>query len=62
MSNTFRHKENSKWKNGLITEVSRQVEDGWNRINGDRGKWRKLRKVKIDKILEIEMNNDLENK
>ena len=60
MSNTYRHKINTKYRLGLIDKVPINIKKYWNRINFDKGEFLALRIKKkefdIDKEIEQELN------
>ena len=59
MSNTFKHKINTKYRLGLIEKVPISMKKYWNRINFDKGEFLALRAKKREQILDNEMNNQL---
>ena len=59
MSNTFKHKINTKYRLGLIEKVPISIQKYWNRINFDKGEFLALRAKKKEQILNNEMNNKL---
>ena len=59
MSNTFKHKINTKYQLGLIEKVPISMKKYWNRINFDKGEFLALRAKKREQILDNEMNNQL---
>ena len=63
MSNTLKHKFNSKWKSGLIgfSEIPQSVKSGWNRHNGDRGESRNNRKQIIEKMVNEDFESEIWN-
>ena len=61
MSNTFKHKLNTKYRLGLVENVPISIKKFWNRMNFDKGKFLALRAKKKEKILDTEMNNQLNN-
>lgn len=62
MSNTFKHKINTKYRYGLVEKVPIQMKKIWNRMNFDKGEFLALRAKKREQILDNEMNNELNNK
>ena len=58
MSNTYRHKLNTKYRLGLIDDVPISIHKYWNRINFDKGKFLNLRNKKLEKILDDETRKD----
>lgn len=61
MSNTFKHKLNTKYRLGLVEKIPISMKKYWNRMNFDKGKFLALRAKKKEKILDTEMNNQLNN-
>ena len=61
MSNTFKHKINTKYKLGLIEKVPISIMKYWDRVNFDKGEVLALRAKKREQILNIEVNNQLNN-
>lgn len=61
MSNTFKHKLNTKYRLGLVEKVPISIKKYWNRINFDKGYFLNLRAKKKEQILDNEMNNQLNN-
>ena len=59
MSNTFKHKLNTKYRLGLVEKAPISMKKYWNRINFDKGKFLALRAKKKEQILDNEMNNEL---
>ena len=61
MSDTKKHKINSKFRIGLIGigEVPISLRLQWNRSNFDKGEFLALRAKKREQILDSEMNNEL---
>lgn len=59
MSNTFKHKLNTKYRLGLVDKVPISMKKYWNRINFDKGYFLALRAKKKEQILNNEMNNEL---
>ena len=59
MSNTFKHKFNTKYRLGLVEKVPISIQKFWNRMNFDKGKFLALRGKKREQILDNEMNNQL---
>lgn len=59
MSNTFKHKLNTKYRLGLVEKVPISMKKYWNRINFDKGEFLALRAKKKEQILDNEMNNEL---
>lgn len=59
MSNTFKHKLNTKYRLGLVEKVPISIKKYWNRINFDKGYFLALRAKKKEQILNNEMNNEL---
>ena len=59
MSNNFKEKEEAKFYKGLIKKVSQNLRNKWNRLNGDKGEFRALRKEKLENILNKELNNQI---
>ena len=59
MSNTFKHKINTKYRLGLVEKVPISMKKYWNRINFDKGEFLALRAKKKEQILDNEMNNQL---
>lgn len=59
MSNTFKHKLNTKYRLGLVEKVPISIKKYWNRINFDKGYFLSLRAKKREQILNNEMNNQL---
>jgi len=57
MSNTRRHKLESKWKRGIIRKVPQSVHSKWNRHNNDWGEFRALKKKLVEKIMNRELKN-----
>lgn len=61
MSNTYRHKINTKYRLGLIDKVPINIKKYWNRINFDKSYFLALRLKKkesdIDKEADQELNN-----
>ena len=61
MSNTFKHKLNTKYRLGLIERVPISIQKFWDRMNFDKGEFLALRAKKKEQILNNEMNNQLNN-
>ena len=63
MSDTKKHKINSKFRIGLIGigEVPNSVIKFWNRKNYDKGEFLALRAKKKEQIIDREFNNELIN-
>ena len=61
MSNTFKHKLNTKYRLGLIERVPISIQKFWDRMNFDKGEFLSLRAKKKEQILNNEMNNQLNN-
>ena len=59
MSNTFKHKINTKYRLGLVKNVPISIQKYWDRINFDKGEFLALRAKKKEQILDNEMNNQL---
>ena len=59
MSNTFKHKINTKYRLGLVEKVPISMKKYWNRINFDNGVFLALRAKKKEQILDNEMDNQL---
>ena len=59
MSNTFKHKLNTKYRLGLVEKVPISLKKYWNRINFDKGEFLALRWKKREQILDNEMNKQL---
>ena len=61
MSNTYKHKLNGKFHNGLIqaNEMPMNILFYWNRMNFWTGHFRNIKKQKIENILDKEMQNEL---
>ena len=59
MSNTFKHKLNTKYRLGLIERVPISIQKFWDRMNFDKGEFLALRAKKKEQILNNEMNNQL---
>ena len=59
MSNTFKHKINTKYRLGLVEKVPISMKKYWNRINFDKGAFLDLRAKKKEQILDNEMDNQL---
>ena len=62
MSNTFKHKINTKYRLGLVEKVPISIQKFWNRMNFDKGEFIALRAKKREQILDNEMNNQLNYK
>lgn len=54
MSNTKRHKLESKWKRGVLNKVPQSVQNKWDRHNNDWGEFRALKKELVEKIMKKE--------
>jgi hypothetical protein len=61
MSNTFKHKINTKYRLGLIVKVPISIEKYWDRKNFDKGDFLALRAKKREHIIDNEINNQLNN-
>ena len=61
MSNTFKHKLNTKYRLGLVEKVPISIKKYWNRINFDKGYFLNLRAKKKEQILDNKMDNQLNN-
>ena len=61
MSNTFKHKINTKYRLGLVDKVPISMKKYWNRINFDKGYFLALRAKTKEQILDNEMDNQLNN-
>ena len=59
MSNTFKHKLNTKYRLGLVEKVPISIQKFWDRMNFDKGEFLALRAKKKEQILDNEMNNQL---
>ena len=59
MSNTFKHKINTKYRLGLVEKVPISIQKFWDRINFDKGEFLALRAKKREQILDNEINNEL---
>ncbi len=59
MSDNFLEKEERKFYKGLIYKVSENLKNKWNRHNFNTGKYRKLKKEKLEQILNKELNEEL---
>ena len=61
MSDTKKHKENGKFKNRLleVDEVSTGTKKGWDRHNSERGYFKNLKNIKIEKIQDFETDNEI---
>lgn len=56
MSNTYKHKNNGKFKNGLLEKPKQSLKNSWDRYNHDYGKFRAKKKKLLLKILDKEIN------
>ena len=62
MSNTFKHKINTKYRLGLVEKVPISIKKFWDRMNFDKGEFLALRTKKKEQILDNETNNQLNEK
>lgn len=62
MSNTFKHKINTKYRLGLIEKVPISIQKFWDRMNFDKGEFLSLRAKKKEQILNNETNKQLNEK
>ena len=62
MSNTFKHKLNTKYRLGLVEKVPISIQKFWDRMNFDKGEFLALRAKKKEQILNNETNNQLDEK
>ena len=61
MSDTFRHKNKGKFNNGLLEELSRDLEKMFDRCNWDVGEFRKAKKDLEEKIADEELKRQINN-
>ena len=61
MSDTKKHKENAKFRKKCldIDEVSIGTRKGWYRHNSERGYFKNLKNIKIEKIQDFETDNEM---
>ena len=59
MSNTNLHKDKGKFNNGLLEEIPRNLQNYFDRSNWDIDEFRALKKNKTEKILDIEMKEEI---
>lgn len=59
MSDTFKHKINTKYRLGLIDKVPISMKKFWNRINFDKGEFLSLRIKKKEKIIDKEVIEEI---
>jgi hypothetical protein len=59
MSNTYRHKINTKYRLGLIDKVPINIKKYWNRINFDKGEFLALRIKKKESNIDKEIEQEL---
>lgn len=59
MSNTHKHKDKGRWKNG-VGDLTRQLENLFDRDNWDIGEFRKAKKDLEDKIAKKELKQQLD--
>lgn len=62
MSNTFKHKLNTKYRLGLVEKIPISIQKFWDRMNFDKGEFLALRAKKKEQILNNETNNQLNEK
>ncbi len=62
MSDNFLEKEENKFYKGLISKASESLKNKWKRHNFSKGEFRKLKKEKLEQILNKELNNNIKNK
>ena len=62
MSNTFKHKLNTKYRLGLVEKVPISIQKFWDRMNFDKGEFLALRAKKKEQIIDNETNNQLNEK
>lgn len=55
MSNTYKHKLNGKFNNGLLEKPPQSLKNSWDRYNFDFGKYRKKKKKILLEILDKEI-------
>ena len=61
MSNTFKHKLNTKYRLGLVDKAPISMKKFWDRMNFDKGYFLALRAKTKEQILDNEMDNQLNN-
>ena len=59
MSDNFLEKEENKFYKGLIFKVSENLKNKWKRHNFSKGEFRKIKKEKLEQILNKELNEEL---
>ena len=59
MSDSFLEKEEKKFYKGIISKVSENLKNKWKRHNFNTGEYRKLKKEKLEQILNKELNEEL---
>jgi hypothetical protein len=59
MSNTFKHKIEGKCRNKILKwkEAPRNMQNKWDRSNGEWGEFRALKKQLVEKIMNKEMKD-----
>ena len=60
MSNTHNHKNKGKFNNGMLDEITQNLESFFDRSNNDWGEFRKAKKDLEDKIAQKELKRQIE--